>query len=93
MFSLFDRINLKREVFMSQLFSFLVKPRQYLDPGSGSLIIQIVLGVVLGAGVAIRVFWRNIKNFFTGKKDASDELDPTEIVPDEIENAEPDIAE
>lgn len=73
---------------MSQLFSILVKPEQYLDPGSGSLIIQIVLAALLGAGVAIRVFWKNIKSFFTGKKNAVDELDPTEINPDDTEHTE-----
>jgi hypothetical protein len=67
---------------MSQLFSFLIKPKQYLDPGVGSLIIQVILGVLLGAGVAIRVFWKQIKNFFTGKKDA--DFDPTEIDPAEV---------
>ena len=40
--------------------------RQYLDPGSGSMLIQILLATLLGAGVAIRIFWRNIKAFFTG---------------------------
>ena len=56
----------------------------YLDPGSGSVLIQILLATLLGAGVAIRIFWRNIKAFFTGKKasDASVE-DPTEVVEDD----------
>jgi len=40
----------------------------YLDPGSGSLLIQLILAAVLGIGVAVRIFWRNIKAFFTGKK-------------------------
>ena len=46
------------------------------------MIIQVILGVLLGAGVAIRVFWKQIKNFFTGKKDA--DFDPTEIDPAEV---------
>ena len=69
---------------MTQLFSFLIKPQQYLDPGSGSLIVQIVLGVILGAGVAVRVFWKQIKNFFTGKKATDADFDPTEIDPAEV---------
>lgn len=73
---------------MTHLFSFLVKPQQYLDPGSGGLIIQIVLAAVMGAGVAIGVFWRNIKAFFTGKKASEQELDPTAIDPTEIEPEE-----
>jgi len=69
---------------MKVLFDLIVKPAAYLDPGTGSMLIQILLAVLLGAGVAIRIFWRNIKAFFTGKKasDASVE-DPTEIMDDD----------
>lgn len=74
---------------MTHLFSFLVKPNEYLDPGSGSLIVQIVLAAVMGAGVAIGVFWRNIKAFFTGKKANQEEADPTAIDPTEVEVQEP----
>ena len=45
-----------------------VAVRYYLDPGSGSMLIQIIIAALLGTGVAIRVFWKNIKAFFTGKK-------------------------
>jgi hypothetical protein len=45
----------------------------YLDPGSGSLIIQVLMAVLLGAGVAIKVYWRKIKALF-GKKDAETEV-------------------
>lgn len=43
-------------------------PLLYLDPGSGSLIIQLVLALVLGAGVAVKIFWGRIKTLFTGKQ-------------------------
>ena len=52
----------------------------YLDPGSGSMIIQMVIAAVLGLGVATRVFWKNIKGWFTKNKGTAEaELDPTEI--------------
>ena len=38
--------------------------RAYLDPGSGSFIYQILIASLLGAGVAIRMYWRRIKGFF-----------------------------
>lgn len=47
----------------------------YLDPGSGSVLIQLILAAILGAGLAIRIFWRRIKAFFTGKKDEPAEDD------------------
>ena len=40
------------------------KAHLYLDPGSGSLILQMVLAGLLGAGVVIRVFWKKIKALF-----------------------------
>ncbi len=44
----------------------------YLDPGSGSFLIQLLLAVLLGAGVAVRMYWSKIKSLF-GKKDAQPE--------------------
>ncbi|MDP1714423.1 MAG: hypothetical protein Q8L41_06705 [Anaerolineales bacterium] len=39
-------------------------PLPYLDPGSGSLIIQILIAVLLGLGVALRASWGKIKGWF-----------------------------
>ncbi len=71
---------------MNQLFNILSAQREYLDPGSGSMIIQMVIAAVLGLGVAIRVFWKNIKGFFNRNKQAEIELDPTAI--DETDESE-----
>jgi hypothetical protein len=49
---------------------FLAKPYLYLDPGSGSFLIQLLLAVLLGAGVAIRMYWSKIKTMFGGNKSA-----------------------
>ena len=40
----------------------------YLDPGSGSIIIQVLLAGILGAGVIIRVFWKKIQSLFAKKE-------------------------
>ena len=42
-------------------------PLPYLDPGSGSILIQIAIAVLLGLGVAIRASWGTIKKFFGAK--------------------------
>ncbi|MBP7228749.1 MAG: hypothetical protein KA988_06515 [Longilinea sp.] len=55
------------------VFHPLAGAQLYLDPGSGSLIIQVLLAVILGAGVAIKVYWRKLKALL-GKKDADDAL-------------------
>lgn len=36
----------------------------YLDPGTGSLIIQVVIGVAVGGLFTVKIFWGRIKTFF-----------------------------
>jgi len=40
----------------------------YLDPGSGSMVVQLLLAGFAGAAVALKVFWRKICAFFGFKK-------------------------
>jgi hypothetical protein len=49
-------------------------PPLYLDPGSGSFLIQLLIAALLGAGIALRVYWGKIKGLF-GKKAQADEDD------------------
>jgi len=41
----------------------------YIDAGTGSLILQVLLGGLAGVAVAWRLFWHRIKAFLGGKKD------------------------
>ncbi len=42
----------------------------YLDPGTGSMIIQIIVASVAAIGIALKSFWAQIKMFFVkGKKE------------------------
>ena len=50
------------------------RPVAYLDPGSGSFLIQLAIAALLGLGVAIRVSWSTIKGWF-GVKPKPDEDD------------------
>ncbi len=40
----------------------------YLDPGSGSFLIQLLIAGLAGIGLAIGVGWSKIKRFFNRKK-------------------------
>lgn len=40
----------------------------YIDPGSGSYILQMIIAAVLGLGFFFKNFWLTIKSYFTGKK-------------------------
>ncbi|NIM19419.1 MAG: hypothetical protein GTO51_03455 [Candidatus Latescibacteria bacterium] len=47
----------------------IVLPRSayaYLDPGTGSYILQLLLAGLLGAAFALKIFWVKIKTFFAG---------------------------
>ncbi len=50
----------------------------YLDPGSGSFLIQLLIAGVAGAGLAIAVSWQRIKRFFSKKKKVEPEDDDDE---------------
>ena len=47
---------------------FLIKAQAYIDPGSGSIILQALLGVLAAAGASISIYWNKLKNFFKKKK-------------------------
>ena len=59
------------------LINIFLRSKAYLDPGSGSFVIQMLLAGLLGILVAIRVYWKNIVSFLKKNKDAKilDELD------------------
>ncbi|MDH5776406.1 MAG: hypothetical protein OEZ57_16005 [Nitrospirota bacterium] len=40
----------------------------YLDPGTGSMVLQLLLGGVAGAVVVVKLYWEKVKNFFSREK-------------------------
>jgi hypothetical protein len=51
----------------AHLAASLASPPAYLDPGSGSFILQLLVAGILGGLVAIRMYWSKIKARFTRK--------------------------
>ena len=51
----------------------------YLDPGTGSIILQAILGFIAAAAAAISVYWYKFKSFINGifKKDTKGNKDIT----------------
>jgi len=45
----------------------------YLDPGTGSIIIQGLIAAIAGGLFTIRLYWQKIKNFFSKEVDNADE--------------------
>lgn len=54
----------------------------YLDPGSGSLIIQVIIAGLLGIAVTAKFFWHNIL-LLLGFKRRSNKLGDDELVQDD----------
>ena len=44
----------------------------YLDPTSGSILLQVLLGGVAGAALALKLFWHRILALFGSKSDTDE---------------------
>ena len=40
----------------------------YIDPGSGSIVIQMMIGVLVGVGITTKIYWYKLKQYFSIKK-------------------------
>jgi hypothetical protein len=63
---------------LAALASFLRGPNAYLDPGSGSYLLQLLIAGILGSLFVVRASWDRIKSFFgnmfsRNKDDAPDD--------------------
>ena len=50
----------------------------YLDPGSGSMLVQLLLGGVAGAAVVMKLGWERFKDMFRSSKPKEPETKPHE---------------
>ena len=48
---------------------FISNAYAYIDPGSVSVAFALVIGVLVGAGMTIKLYWMKLKNKLTGKTD------------------------
>ncbi len=65
---------MKKPIVALLLFALLLTPNvwAYLDPGTGSMLLQVILGGIAAVGVALKIFWHRIKLAIGwGKKSAS----------------------
>ncbi len=64
-------------LFWMALTALLARPAHaYLDPASGSLLLQLILGGVAGLALALKLFWHRILGLF-GRKKPNDEPGPS----------------
>ena len=65
-----------------QLLSLLaphLRPHAYLDPGSGSFLIQLIIAGLVGAGFLIKAYWKKIKGLFN--RSGSNKEDDNDVQP------------
>jgi hypothetical protein len=48
----------------------------YMDPGSGSMMLQLLLGGIAGVGVIIKLYWKSFLNLFRSRRNQSESLSP-----------------
>jgi hypothetical protein len=51
-------------VLLYGFFGFVSVAHAYLDPGTGSFMLQMLLAGILGALLYIKLAWHNVKSFF-----------------------------
>lgn len=55
---------------MLLMMLFITKPAYaYLDPGTGSFVIQVLVAFVVGIGAFVKIYWKKIAAAFHKNKD------------------------
>ena len=64
MLRIYPSINMKTKFFtitiLILLLTFSLNVNAYIDPGTGSYVIQVILAAILGGVVTMKVFWKRI---------------------------------
>jgi hypothetical protein len=69
---------LRRPWLLACLLGLLAFPGQahaYLDPASGSILLQVVLGGVAGAGLLVKLYWHKLLRFVGLRRPDDDSSD------------------
>lgn len=59
------------EIMLEIISSPAIRGQAYLDPGSGSFILQLLIASLVGIGFALRGYWGKITGFFRKDKGES----------------------
>ena len=55
-----------------ELAGFASAAHAYLDPGTGSILVQSLLAGIAGAAAVFSLYWRRVKDFFAKRKPSHD---------------------
>ena len=63
-----------RIIITALILLFMTDTQAYLDPGTGSMLLQVILGGVAAVGVAVKLYWHKLRVAFgMGKKEESED--------------------
>ncbi len=69
-------IRLALRIFMGIILVMCLLPAPamaYIDPGTGSFILQGILAAIVGVGVILKIYWRRLMTFFGRSSTADDD--------------------
>ena len=66
--TVFRSSALKLAIGSLSFLGFTTPAYAYLDPGTGSIILQGLIAGVAGALVVVKLYWSRLKTFFSSKK-------------------------
>ncbi len=69
------RFRVLAPVLVLSLLAIPVDSHAYLDPGTGSYVLQMIIAGLLGAAFAIKMSWFRIKRFLSGLFSRNDRND------------------
>ena len=49
------------------LFVLVRRAYGYVDPGTGSYVLQVMLGLLFAAAFTLKIYWRHVVGFFRAK--------------------------
>ena len=62
-------VSMVRVAFVVTALLLIASPAQaYLDPGTGSMLLSALIGVVAAVGLGLKMFWYRVVGLFRGAK-------------------------
>jgi Na+/proline symporter len=65
-----------------QLVGFSAAAHAYLDPGTGSILVQSLLAGIAGAAAVLSLYWQRVKAFFVNLRKSSRDAHTSATSPD-----------
>jgi len=76
-------VTLARRFLLIFLLSAAFNAYGYIDPGTGSLIIQSIIGAIAAIGVTLKIYWHKLRLLFSKRPPLAEEDKKREDEPSE----------